>query len=197
MSDARNAVIVTGIPGVGKTIAKKLQEAGYGDLEAVAAASPGNLKEIGLSETKASEIIDAAKKANAHEFIINLDKGYNTQIGERGVKLSGGEKQRIAIARAILRNPRILILDEATSSLDAESEVEVQKALNNLMTNRTVLVVAHRLSTIVRADRIYVLEGGRIVEKGTHESLFRTNGVYRQLFDLQMQNGILAEAASE
>ena len=140
---------------------------------------------------------EAGKQANAHDFIMTLPEGYDTVIGERGVKLSGGERQRISIARAILKNAPLLILDEATSSLDAESEVEVQKALNNLMTNRTVLVVAHRLSTIVRADRIYVLEGGRIVEKGTHESLFRTNGVYRQLFDLQMQNGILAEAAAE
>ncbi len=140
---------------------------------------------------------EAGKQANAHDFIMSLPEGYDTVIGERGVKLSGGERQRISIARAILKNAPLLILDEATSSLDAESEVEVQKALNNLMTNRTVLVVAHRLSTIVRADRIYVLEGGKIVEKGTHESLFRTNGVYRQLFDLQMQNGILAEATAE
>ena len=140
---------------------------------------------------------EAGKQANAHDFIMNLPEGYDTVIGERGVKLSGGERQRISIARAILKNAPLLILDEATSSLDAESEIEVQKALNNLMTNRTVLVVAHRLSTIVRADKIYVLDEGKIVEEGTHESLFRTNGVYRQLFDLQMQNGILAETAAE
>jgi len=139
----------------------------------------------------------AGKQANAHDFIMNLPEGYDTVIGERGVKLSGGERQRISIARAILKNAPLLILDEATSSLDAESEIEVQKALNNLMTNRTVLVVAHRLSTIVRADKIYVLDEGKIVEEGTHESLFRMNGVYRQLFDLQMQNGILAETAAE
>ena len=113
------------------------------------------------------------------------------------MKLSGGERQRISIARAMLKNAPLLILDEATSSLDAEAEVEVQKGLNNLMASRTVLVVAHRLSTVVGADRIYVLENGRIVEEGTHQSLFTAGGPYRQLFDLQVRDGYLLETAAE
>ena len=139
------------------------------------------------------EIIRAGKLANAHDFIMKLPKGYDTVIGEKGVKLSGGERQRISIARAILKNAPLLILDEATSSLDAEAEVEVQEGLNNLMENRTVLLVAHRLSTVVGADRIYVLEDGQIVEEGTHGSLFHANGAYRKLFDLQVSNGFLLE----
>ncbi len=139
------------------------------------------------------EIIRASKLANAHDFIMKLPDGYDTIIGEKGVKLSGGERQRISIARAILKNAPLLILDEATSSLDAEAEVEVQEGLNNLMVSRTVLIVAHRLSTVVGADRIYVLEKGRIVEEGTHEALFHANGSYRQLFDLQVRNGLLLE----
>jgi subfamily B ATP-binding cassette protein MsbA len=139
------------------------------------------------------EIVRASKLANAHDFIMKLPQGYDTVIGEKGVKLSGGERQRISIARAILKNAPLLILDEATSSLDAEAEVEVQEGLNNLMENRTVLIVAHRLSTVVGADRIYVLEDGRIVEEGTHESLFKAGGPYRQLFDLQVRNGFFLE----
>ena len=135
-----------------------------------------------------SEIIDAAKRANAHDFISSLEKGYDTIIGERAVLLSGGMAQRLAIARALLRNPPILILDEATSALDSESERLVQEALNELMKDRTVLVIAHRLSTIVNADHIVVLDQGRIVEQGTHEDLLNQNGKYRYLYELQFHS---------
>lgn len=133
------------------------------------------------------EIIRAATAAYADEFIRNLPLGYDTIIGEQGFKLSGGERQRIAIARALLKNAPILILDEATSSLDARSEEEVQKALENLMERRTTFIIAHRLSTIRKAQRILVLSQGRIVEEGTHEELMRLNGEYRKLYEIQMQ----------
>ena len=131
------------------------------------------------------EIIRAARAANAHEFISRLAAGYDTLIGEGGVRLSGGERQRISIARAILKNAPILILDEATSSLDAGSELEVQKALSNLMAGRTTFVIAHRLSTVRNSDRIIVLAGGRILEAGTHEELLRSGGEYNRLYSLQ------------
>jgi subfamily B ATP-binding cassette protein MsbA len=137
-----------------------------------------------IDETK---VIEAAKAANAHNFIIKQLDGYNTFIGDRGVKLSGGQRQRIAIARAILRNPPILILDEATSSLDSESEILVQEAINNLMKNRTTFVIAHRLSTVRNADYIIVIEKGKIVEEGTHSSLYQNNGLYRKLYDMQFK----------
>lgn len=127
----------------------------------------------------------AAKIANAHEFISNLSQGYQTNIGDRGNKLSGGQKQRISIARAILKNPPILILDEATSALDTESEKLVQDALNKLMENRTSLVIAHRLSTIQHADEILVLQAGKIIERGKHKALIEQNGFYKKLIDLQ------------
>jgi subfamily B ATP-binding cassette protein MsbA len=127
----------------------------------------------------------AARAALAHDFIVDLPEGYNTLIGERGVRLSGGERQRIAIARALLKNAPILILDEATSALDSESEALVQSALQNLMSGRTVVVIAHRLSTVRRADRIVVLENGNIEDIGTHEDLMRKFGTYRRLHDLQ------------
>ena len=134
-----------------------------------------------------ADIEQAAQSAYAHDFILRLPQGYDTVIGERGVKLSGGERQRLAIARAILRDPPLLILDEATSALDTKSERIVQLALANLMKNRTTLVIAHRLSTIQNADRIAVLDRGAIVEMGTHEELLRLDGVYRRLHAMQFQ----------
>lgn len=132
-----------------------------------------------------SEIEEAAKVANAHEFILNLPGGYDYNIGDSGAKLSGGQKQRLSIARAILNNPPILILDEATSSLDTESEKLVQEALDELMKSRTSIVIAHRLSTIVNADKIYVIEHGKIIEQGNHEQLITANNVYKKLYELQ------------
>lgn len=131
------------------------------------------------------EVISAAKVANAHEFIVRMPEGYYTNIGDRGIKLSGGQRQRLSIARAVLKNPPILILDEATSALDTESERLVQQALENLMKNRTSIVIAHRLSTIQHAHEIIVLQSGNLVERGPHAELIRRNGVYRKLYDLQ------------
>jgi subfamily B ATP-binding cassette protein MsbA len=140
------------------------------------------------------EIVEAAKVANAHEFITQLPDGYETQVGERGIKLSGGQKQRIAIARAVLANPRILILDEATSSVDAESEFLIHQALERLMRGRTTFIVAHRLSTIKNADRIVVLEDGRVVAQGDHQTLLTTSPIYAQLYDMQFRVDAAVEA---
>ena len=139
----------------------------------------------GSLEKPYCEIIAAAKAAYAHEFIIDNPEGYDSIIGERGVKLSGGQKQRIAIARALLKNAPILILDEATSSLDSQSEQEVQIALEKLMEGRTTFIVAHRLSTIKKADRIIVLSDGRMVEEGTHDKLLAFKGEYHKLYTMQ------------
>ena len=146
-----------------------------------------NIK-FGSPEKGMEKIIEAAKTAHAHDFIIAQPGGYKTVIGDRGTLLSGGQRQRIAIARAILTDPSILILDEAASALDAESERLIQEALERLRGGRTILVVAHRLSTIRKVDRIYVLEGGRILESGTREELMKLNGRFRQLHDLQFRN---------
>lgn len=143
-----------------------------------------------------AEIEQAAWLANAHEFIARLPRGYATLVGERGVKLSGGERQRVAIARAFLANAPILILDEATASLDSESEVLIQEAMERLMTGRTVIVVAHRLSTVRALDRILVFERGRIVENGPHETLLALQGgIYRKLFERQAM-GLLPEVGA-
>jgi ATP-binding cassette subfamily B protein/subfamily B ATP-binding cassette protein MsbA len=144
-----------------------------------------NIK-FGVDSATEEEVIAAAKVANAHEFIINTEDKYNHSIGDRGGKLSGGQRQRISIARAVLRNPPILILDEATSALDSESERLVQDALTKLMVNRTSLVIAHRLSTVQHADEICVLFKGEIVERGKHLELLEKNGHYKRLHDLQM-----------
>jgi subfamily B ATP-binding cassette protein MsbA len=141
---------------------------------------------FGLEDVSEEAVINAAKVANAHEFIEKMPLGYYTNIGDRGTKLSGGQRQRLSIARAVLRNPPILILDEATSALDTESERLVQQALENLMRNRTSIVIAHRLSTIQFADEIIVLQAGELVERGTHNDLIERNGTYRKLYELQM-----------
>jgi len=139
----------------------------------------------GQPRVSQKEVESAARAALAHDFIMGLPSGYDTIIGERGVRLSGGQKQRIAIARALLKNAPILILDEATSALDSESEALVQSALHNLMAGRTVVVIAHRLSTVRRADRIVVLENGTIADIGSHDELMSKLGTYRRLYDLQ------------
>jgi subfamily B ATP-binding cassette protein MsbA len=143
----------------------------------------------GLGDVPFERIVEAARAAQAHEFITALSQGYDTPIGERGGLLSSGQRQRLAIARALLKNPPILILDEATSALDTESERFIQIALANVMKGRTTLVIAHRISTIRNADRIFVVDCGRIAESGTHEELYGLNGIYRKLYDLQFPEG--------
>ena len=151
----------------------------------------GSIREniaYGRPEASQDEINEAARKANAMEFIERFPEGMDTVVGERGIKLSGGQRQRIAIARAILKDPSLLILDEATSSLDAESEVLVQDALEELMKGRTSIIIAHRLSTIRKADRIFVIKEGQIVESGDHQALLaREDGLYRNLVELQFE----------
>ncbi|MBZ9966792.1 ABC transporter transmembrane domain-containing protein [Mesorhizobium sp. BR1-1-2] len=161
------------------------------DVTIFAASARDNIG-FGRPGASESEIEAAAKDALADEFILKLEKGYDSQVGERGVTLSGGQRQRVAIARAILRDAPILLLDEATSALDAESETLVQMALERLMRGRTTIVIAHRLATVLKADRILVMDGGRIVEEGTHQSLVTKGGIYARLAKLQFETGASA-----
>jgi ATP-binding cassette subfamily B protein len=140
----------------------------------------------GRPEATMDEVLAAARAAQAHEFIEGFMNGYDTIVGERGVTLSGGQRQRVAIARALLMNPRILILDDSTSSVDTQTEKLIQSALDTLMEGRTTFVIAHRLSTVRRADLILVMEDGRIVERGTHDELLRRGGLYKEIHDLQL-----------
>jgi len=149
---------------------------------------------FGRQDASQEEMIQAAKVANAHDFICELPDGYDTMIGERGVKLSGGQRQRIAIARTVLKDAPILILDEATSSVDTETELLIQQALDQLMEGRTVIIIAHRLSTIRNADLIVVLEGSHVVEQGTHRELMKANGLYKRLVDVQFNTDISANS---
>jgi ABC-type multidrug transport system fused ATPase/permease subunit len=141
----------------------------------------------GVNGATEAEITEAAKKACAHDFIEKLSNGYDTMIGERGARLSGGQKQRISIARAVLRNSPILVLDEATAAVDVETEAEIQKAITNLSGGRTIIVIAHRLSTVKKADCILVLENGRVVERGTHDELVTGGGLYERLCLIQLK----------
>jgi ATP-binding cassette subfamily B multidrug efflux pump len=143
---------------------------------------------FGCPEESMDDIVAAAKAAQAHDFILELPQGYETVVGERGVTLSGGQRQRIAIARALLMNPRILILDDSTSSVDTETERMIQQALDFLMQGRTTFVIAHRLSTVRRADLILVMSNGQIVERGQHKELLELNGLYREIYDLQLRD---------
>src|SRR4051812_28596519 len=142
----------------------------------------------GRHDASHADVEDAARRANAHEFIVKLPDRYETTIGERGVKLSGGQQQRLAIARAILASPQILILDEATSNLDTESEQLIQAAMAELLAGRTTFVIAHRLSTIRRADTILLMEDGKVIERGTHESLMAAGGVYHEMVTRQAES---------
>ena len=166
------------------------------DVTIFAATAADNIS-LGHDDATPEMIEAAARAAQAHDFIMSLENGYDTQLGERGITLSGGQRQRIAIARAILRDAPILLLDEATSALDAESETMVQTALEKLMENRTTLVIAHRLATVLKADRILVLDKGRIVEDGNHQTLVRKDGLYARLARLQFESGAEALVAAK
>ena len=171
-------------------------DAAQGDRHAELLALSGNLFNdtirnniaYGRSDLPLDSVGEAARAAYADEFIEQNELGYDAVIGESGVKLSGGQRQRLAIARALLKDPPILILDEATSHLDSEAEALVQKALYRLMSGRTALVIAHRLSTVKRADRILVMQAGQVIEEGSHDQLLAAGGAYKRLFDLQFQD---------
>jgi ATP-binding cassette subfamily B protein len=152
--------------------------------------------QYGQTAASGDEVVAAAKAAHIHDFILSLPDGYQTMVGERGLKLSGGEKQRVAIARAILKNPRIMIFDEATSALDSRTEQAIQRELNAIAQGRTTLVIAHRLSTVMDADEILVLEQGRIIERGRHGDLLARGGAYAQMWALQKQEAAREDAVS-
>jgi ATP-binding cassette subfamily B protein len=147
----------------------------------------------GRPDATPEAVVEAAKSAHIHHFIVSLSDGYETAVGERGLKLSGGEKQRVAIARALLKDPRILIFDEATSALDSKAEKAIQAELDRIARGHTTLVIAHRLSTVMDADQILVLDHGRIVERGTHRVLLAAGGAYAQMWALQQQEEGAAE----
>jgi len=149
------------------------------------------------SKSSTMTVEEASKEANIHEFIVSTPDGYNTKVGERGLRLSGGEKQRVAIARTILKNPRILILDEATSALDTKTEREIQKSLMEISKERTTLIVAHRLSTVVNADEIIVLEKGEIKERGSHDELLSFNGIYYKMWQSQKPESTKTEVVDD
>ncbi|MFH1429278.1 MAG: ABC transporter ATP-binding protein [Candidatus Margulisiibacteriota bacterium] len=215
-ADAGEVVAIVGRSGAGKTTMVNMIPRFYDPIQGAVTVDDIDLKQMAFSSLRNNiaivpqetmlfngtirenimygnmsasqeEVIEASKAANAHRFISLFPNGYNTLLGDRGVRLSGGQQQRISIARAILRDPKILILDEATSSLDTESERLVQEALERLMKNRTTFVIAHRLSTIIHADKILVIENGEIVETGTHKELLGKGGIYKQLYDLQFK----------
>ena len=158
---------------------------------------PGSIRDnivYGRPDATTEEVMQAAQAANAHGFIVGLPDGYDSYVGERGQRLSGGERQRIAIARAILHNPKVLILDEATASVDTETERMIQEAIENLVEGRTVFAIAHRLSTLRNADRLVVIDGGKIAEIGTHEELMALDGgIFRKLVEMQTETNKLRE----
>jgi ATP-binding cassette subfamily B protein len=154
----------------------------------------GTIKEnirYGKPDATEEEVIEAAKAAQAHDFITSFPSGYDSIVGQRGVNLSGGQKQRIAIARALLVKPKILILDDSTSSVDVETEIKIEKALETLMKNRTSFVIAQRISTVLNADKILILESGRIVAEGTHSELVQSSPIYQEIYDSQLGLGRL------
>jgi ATP-binding cassette subfamily B protein len=189
-------VALVGPSGAGKTTVTYLIPRLYDPSSGVIRIDGIDVKEVSLDSLATAigmvtEIEAAAKAANIHQFIMDLPNRYDTIVGERGYRLSGGEKQRIALARVILKDPRILVLDEATSHLDSESESLIQEALKRVMAGRTSIVIAHRLSTILAADLILVMDRGRIVERGTHEQLLAMGGVYCQLYETQFNREIV------
>ena len=149
----------------------------------------------GKPDASDEEVVAAAKAAQAHDFILQLPQGYDTHIEERGVNLSGGQKQRIAIARAIILRPKILIMDDSTSSIDVETETKIQDALQEMMKDRTSFVVAQRISTVLRADKIIVIDKGQIAAEGTHAELIRTSPIYQEIYESQLGNGFKEEMA--
>ena len=148
----------------------------------------GNIR-IGKPDATLDEVINAAKRAGCHDFIMNLPEGYDTILGEGGANLSGGEKQRISIARALIKDAPIVLLDEVTANVDVENEVKIQAAMRELLKNKTVIMIAHKLSTVQNSDQILVIKDGRIIQRGTHKELVREEGLYKKLWDMQYRTG--------